>query len=143
MGSVTPCGPFRRTATLWPAPLAADGRWRDLHHLGGFFQRQAAEKAELHDATSRGSSPQPRERFVQCEQIDINGAANHRRILERHFPRAVAALTCAVRPRVIDEVCAASPGRNAEKVRPFLPSHRPLVDELQKGSLTRAVGCSG
>ena len=120
-----------------------------MQHLGGLLHRQSAEEPQLDDAALlRVEGREPRQRFIEREQIDVRHVGHDERIIKRDRALAVAAFASGVRARVIDQNAPHRLRGDAEKVRAILPAHVALIDQLderfvdERGRLQCVIGRS-
>ena len=122
-------------------PVSLDGLGRDLEDGCGFFDREPAEVAELHDLRlARRELGQPYERFVECRPlVGVSRVENGTAVGERHALLTFAAALLAVAgPRIVDEDLAHQVRGDANKLPAVFPrqpmlGREPQVHLMDKG----------
>ena len=107
--------------------------------MRGFFDGQAREKPEFHDARLVGvETREPIERFIHGQHLDriglvrcVSCLAAFQRVLERHARRGSSSLGRLTFARVIHENAAHQLRRDAEELRAVLPGRSPLIHQTE------------
>jgi hypothetical protein len=122
-------------------PFALDGAGGDLEDLGAFFDREAAEEAELDDTGGAFVGfGEAGEGFVELHDLAAAAGGEDDGLVEGQEVEAAAAFAGDVFAGVVDEDAAHDAGGDGVEVRAVLPVGDLQVDELEVG-LVDEGGC--
>jgi hypothetical protein len=113
-------------------PLALHRPGGDAQDVGGLLDGETAEESELDDASLlRVESLQVGESPVKRDGVDVDRLGGRETFDERDPSLGASALGPHSAPRVVDENPSHQLRGDGEEVRPVLPLHAALIDELQ------------
>ncbi len=115
-------------------PVAHDGLGRDLEHVGGFLDAQAAEETQLHHlALALVHLAERLEGLVDGDEVGPGFVGNRKCLGEGDLHGPAATLLIVLGTREVDKDAAHQPGGHRQKVRAVLPVDALHVDETQIG----------
>jgi hypothetical protein len=114
------------------SPFALHRPGRNAQDVGGLLDGETAEESQLDDAALlRVESLQGGEGFVQRDGIDVNRLGRRKALDERDPSHCASTFGSFPPPRVVDEDPPHQLRGDREEMRPVLPLHVTLIDQLQ------------
>ena len=123
------------------APVAFDGRRRELQDFRNLVGGQAAKEFQLDDpALARIDGAESVERLVQDEDVHLLSPRGSLDVAQGNLPHVPPALAGGVVARMVDENPPHHDHGESDELRPVLPVDVPLIDQPKVGLVDERGG---